>query len=100
MHNASNYNGLSSQVTPGSLTSPPREDSCHGRRIAVHGTCLPRHLYLPVLPDLPASLTAHRSRASLRSAMYLHPCRQKNARALHRHPDLVGRVESNLQPID
>ena len=35
----------------------------------------------------------HRSRASLRSAMYLtSPCRQKNAPASHVHPDLVGRV--------
>jgi hypothetical protein len=38
---------------------------------------------------VPASLR-HRSRASLRSAMYLHPCRQKKARIPKRNPGFVG----------
>ena len=31
-----------------------------------------------LVPGLAFSLQAHRSRASMRSAMYLRPCRQKN----------------------
>ena len=50
-------------------TRVPLEDGMSGAAIPC-GASLPR---LPALRDVPASLAAHRSRASLRSAMYLHP---------------------------
>ena len=62
--NTSNYNGLSSWNTAVFSIATAGGNKSRVRRI---------------VPGLIFSLTAHRSRASLRSAMYLHPCRQKKS---------------------